>query len=174
MKKLVGVCFVMMVLTSCNKQSGTDDLRLFISNAFKDRKPEIVPLPALKPIEVFIYQASNYKDPFDTTNLNPQVPVEADIISGERGPDLARGKELLENYSMDALNLVGIMQQHGIDWAIIRVPDKTVHRVTTGNYLGHNDGEIISIKGNGIIVQELLKDSTGRWEKQLKNLKLLE
>jgi type IV pilus assembly protein PilP len=79
---------------------------------------------------------------------------------------LTRKKEPLEAYPTDALKLVGMMQLSGIDWAIIRAPDKTVHRVTEGNYLGRNYGEIIRVKGNRIQVQELVRNPVGKWEKR--------
>ena len=166
MKRIFIILAVALVLTGCNKKSGTGDLQSFTKNAYKDREPQVEPLPALKPVAVFIYQASNQKDPFNKANLKIQKPSREDTGGGESGPDLTRKKEPLEAYPTDALKLVGMMQLNGIDWAVVSAPDSTVHRVTEGNYLGRNYGEIIRVMGNRIQVQELVRNPVGKWEKR--------
>ena len=166
MRRIFIILAVALVLTGCNKKSGTGDLQSFTKNAYKDREPQVEPLPALKPVAVFIYQASDQKDPFNRANLKIQKPRQEDSGGGESGPDLTRKKEPLEAYPADALKLVGMMQLNGIDWAIVSAPDSTVHRVTEGNYLGRNYGEIIRVTGNRIQVQELVRNPVGKWEKR--------
>ncbi len=174
MKRVFLIMVIALVLSGCNKKSGTADLRSFTKNAYKDRQPQIEPLPALKPVAVFIYKASNQKDPFNRANLKIQKPRQDNTGGGAEGPDLTRRKEPLEAYPTDALKMVGVMAQNGINWAIVRAPDKTVHRVTEGNYLGRNYGEIIRLKGNRMQVQELIKNPIGKWEKKVIKLVLRE
>lgn len=115
MSRVIVILLGMWVLVGCNKTSGIDDLKEFTKNAYKDRKPQVDPLPALKPVPVFIYQASNSKDPFNKANLRLQTPQSVDTAGGEEGPDLTRRKEPLEAYPTDALTLVGVMEQNGIN-----------------------------------------------------------
>ena len=110
MIKFLAIFMIAAALVSCNKKSGTDDLQQFTKDAFKNRKPEIDPLPALKPVSVFIYQASKEKDPFNKANLRKQKVENTDTGGGEQGPDLTRRKEPLEAYPTDSLRLVGVMQ----------------------------------------------------------------
>ncbi len=157
-----------LFLSACNKNRGVEDLRLFTINAYKDHIPEVEPLPPLRPNPVFIYTGSKKKDPFNKANLAIQSTkaVNPGGGGGEAGPDLTRRKEPLEAYPIDALKLVGMLTQNGIDWAIVLAPDKTVHRVTEGNYLGKNYGEIVRIKGNRLKVVELVRNPVGKWKKK--------
>ncbi len=170
MIRLVTLCLVLLTLVGCNKISGVEDLKKFTKDAYKDRKPQVDPLPTLEPVPVFIYQASNKKDPFNKSNLRQQTAKQVDTDGGEAGPDLTRKKEPLEAYPTDALKLVGVMEHNGINWAIIIAPDKTVHRVTEGNYLGRNHGEIVLVKGERVSVQGLQRNSVGKWEKKTAKL----
>jgi type IV pilus assembly protein PilP len=168
------VIILVASLVGCNKQSGVADLQKFTKNAYKDRTPQVDPLPAVKPVEVFIYQASKETDPFNQSNLRKQSTEKEEAGGGEEGPDLTRRKEPLEAYPTDALKLVGIMEQNGITWAIVNAPDNTVHRVTEGNYLGRNYGQIFRVKGNKVNVVELVRNPVGKWEKKEAKLILVE
>ena len=174
MIRLVTIVVLVVALVGCNKQSGVADLKKFTKNAYKDRKPQVDPLPALKPVEVFIYQASSETDPFNQGNLRKQSTQKKEVGGGEDGPDLTRKKEPLEAYPTDALKLVGVMEQNGINWAIISAPDSTVHRVTEGNYLGRNHGQIVRVKGTRTNVVELVRNPIGKWEKKKAKLILVE
>ena len=174
MIRLLAVAFLIISLIGCNKQSGIADLEQFTKNAFKNRKPQIDPLPAVKPVEVFIYQASSEIDPFNQGNLRKQSAEKEETGGGEEGPDLTRKKEPLEAYPTDALKLVGVMEQNGISWAIVNAPDSTVHRVTEGNYLGRNHGLITRVKGRRLNVVELVRNPVGKWEKKPVKLLLVE
>ena len=144
---------ILVALSGCNKKSGTEDLKHFTENAHKGKKPEVDPLPALKPAAVFIYTASNEADPFNKRNLRVQKTEELDTGGGENAPDLTRKKEPLEAFPIDALQLVGVMNLDGIDWAIVAAPDQTVHRVTEGNYMGQHHGEIVLVQGRQLRVE---------------------
>jgi type IV pilus assembly protein PilP len=174
MIRLLTVIVLVSSLVGCNKQSGVNDLKNFTKNAYKDRKPQVDPLPAVKPVEVFIYQASKETDPFNQGNLKKQSTDKKENGGGEDGPDLTRRKEPLEAYPTDALKLVGVMEQNGITWAIVNAPDSTVHRVTEGNYLGRNHGQITLVKGRRVNVVELVRNPVGKWEKKPAKLLLVE
>lgn len=174
MKATVILMILAVTVSACNKKSGTDDLQSFTENAFKDRILEIEPLPPLRPTAVFIYTASDQVDPFNSGNLRIQIAKNENTGGGEAEPDETRRKEPLEAYPIDALKMVGVMAKNGIDWAIIKAPDQTVHRVTEGNYIGENLGEIIRINGNKMEVVELVKNPVGKWEKKNVNLILVE
>ena len=175
MKQSIAVIFTICVLAGCNKNSGIEDLQTFTENAFKDHIPEVEPLPPPRPTAVFIYTASDQVDPFNQGNLRIQSTQDEDVGAGdEEGPDLTRRKEPLEAFPIDALQLVGVMEQNGIDWAIVNAPDNTVHRVTEGNYMGSNYGEIVRVSGNTLQVVELVRNPVGKWEKKDAELILLE
>jgi len=164
---------VILLLAGCSGSDNLNDLRQFTDEAFKGNKPEIEPLPPLQPSAVFIYTASGQVDPFDANNLQ-QKQAEEVAEQGEAGPDLSRRKEPLESYPIDRLKLVGMLAKDGINWAIIHAPDQSVHRITEGNYMGENHGEIVRTDESSITAVELIKNPTGKWEKKEVKINLVE
>ncbi len=165
---------MLVVLAGCDINSNMEELELFARDAYRNHKPDIDPLPTLTPIQVFIYQSSGKTDPFDRTNLRIQKPLENRVEQGELAPDLTRRKEPLETFPLDSLELVGVMQQGVIDWGVIRAPNGTVHRVTEGNYIGENYGEVIDIEESRVRLVELTRDPSGQWKKRRVEIYLTE
>lgn len=159
--RLIGVFLAALLagaLTGCG-QGGMEDLQKFVSEAHKDRRPQIEPLPRIRPYEIFTYSAENLVDPFASANLQQDKPVAA----ATGGPDPNRRKESLEQFPLDALRMVGTLLQKGIWWVVVQAPDGTVHRVTQGNYLGQNYGRIIQINEERVELTELVPGSSGEW-----------
>ena len=172
MKRFVPVVMALL-LSACEQGGNTADLRKFTDEAFRDYTPQVEPLPALQPQAVFIYTASNLTDPFDKSNLEEKqeaLPLEG----GEEAPDRSRRKEPLEAFPLDSLKLVGVLEQNEENWAVIRAPDSSVHRVKSGNYMGENFGEIGAVNENSVDLVELVRNPVGRWEKRDASLLLVE
>ena len=89
-------------------------------------------------------------------------------------PDQNRRKEPLEAFPVDALRLVGVLEQDDENWAVIRAPDGTVHRVKQGNYMGTNFGEILAVNDTTVEVSELVRNPVGQWERKPASLLLVE
>lgn len=136
-----------------------DDLRTFVENAHKDRKPRIEPLPEVKTYESFAYAAMEGVDPFAQFNLKPRGTATA----GGPSPDLHRRKEPLEDYPLDSLKMVGTLSKGSENWAIIQAPDGTVHRAQTGNHMGQNFGKVLRIREEKVELVELVQDPLGEW-----------
>lgn len=173
MMKVLLSMMMLIILVGCNQNRDTRDLEEFTEEAFKDAVPQVEPLPALRPQEIFAYNASSLTDPFDPENLQEkeeQLPVEG----GEEGPDRSRRKEPLELFPLDSLKLVGVMEQNGENWAVIRSPDSSVHRVKAGNYMGQDFGEIDAVGENAVELIELVRNPVGRWENREASLLLVE
>jgi len=162
-----------LLIAGCERGGNTSDLRRFTEEAFKDYTPQVEPLPALQPQAVFIYTASGLTDPFDKKNLEEKVDA-LPLEGGEEAPDRSRRKEPLEAFPLDALKLVGVLEQNGENWAVIRAPDASVHRVRDGNYMGQNFGEIDTVNENTVDLTELVRNPVGRWEKREASLLLVE
>ena len=150
---------VVGVLSACG---GVDksDLVDFVENAHKDSKPEIEPLPEIRLYEKFVYSATALPDSFAVLNLLPGDDGEPG--SGV-GPDTNRRKEPLEKFSLDELLLVGSIQRNGEILAIVRAPDRTVHRITNGNYVGMNFGRVVNVANYRIELKELILGNGNRW-----------
>jgi len=136
-----------------------DDLDEYI-NAIKARPGgRIDPLPEITPYEVFTYVANNdgLRSPFV-----PDLPQHSagSANSGTR-PDPERSREFLEQFSLDTLRMVGTLTQGDTAFGLVQTSDGLIHRVVAGNYLGQNDGRIVSITESEIELIEIISDGIG-------------
>ncbi len=163
----------LFLISGCDTGKGPPDLRRYTENAYKDHVPFVEPLPPPIPYTVFPYTASELPDPFDKMNLKQQK-IEEQLTGTGPGPDPTRRKEPLEQFPLDALNMVGTLEQKNVIWAIIQAPDLSVHRVEIGNFLGQNHGEIIGVNEGSIEIEELVQNAVGRWIVQSAGMTLAE
>jgi len=161
-KKPVSIVLLAMLLQGC-ADSEMRDLRDFVADAYKDKKPEIEPLPEIQPYKGFEYGAIDQNEPFNFNNIVSNRDDEASV-AGKR-PDANRIKEPLEEFPLDALNMVGTMSQKGVPWVIVKTSQGTAHLASIGNYLGQNDGKITQIfpEEQRVVLVETVADPAGRW-----------
>lgn len=148
--KIFGVtllnCLVLL-LCGCDKEKQNHGLEQFVEDIKKTPAQAIEPLPALQNIDKFSYSARDKRDPF--------IKVIERNYNGIR-PDMSRPKEILENYSLDSLKMVGILTEQNKTWGIIMAPDNSVYRVSLGNYIGQNFGRVASIMPSEIKILETI------------------
>lgn len=106
-------------------------------------------------------------DPFAIRNFvintTEDENVEDDCVDDEckveGEPPIPHDKQILENYDVDSLALVGtLMKKDGLSTALIKTPDLGVIPAIVGNYLGKDNGLIISITNNRIEVREKVRE----------------
>jgi type IV pilus assembly protein PilP len=151
-----------LAISGCGSD-GLNDLRDFVKNAHADRKPNIKPIPEIKPQESFAYAAGNLPDPFMQVNLKP-------LARDSKSKDQGRRREPLEDYPLDALKMVGTLSRGNQSWAVIQAPDGTVRRVQVGSYLGQNSGKVIRITEAKVDVIEQIQGTSGDWVEREANL----
>lgn len=160
-----GVCLLMtLFLAGCG---GTNqDLYDFIEGVKQGVKPQVEPLPILKPYEQFIYEASHLREPFEDM-LKRQEEEQAKAsqrgAGDSKAPDSNRRKEPLESFPVDSLKMLGTLSDESSLWAIVIAPDETVNRVVTGNYMGKNHGKITKVTDTQINITEVVRDGVGGW-----------
>ena len=157
--RLLLLILMTIVATGC-QQKEKDDLSEFVAQTSRMKVKEIEPLPNIKPVEPFAYNAQEFAEPFNKENLKPRQVVSA--RSGT-GPDTNRRREPLENYPLDSLMMVGTLFREDEQRVIIKTPEGAVQTAVVGNYLGQNYGKIISIEENEIVVNEQVLNSAGTW-----------
>ncbi len=137
----------------------------------KARPPKPVdPLPEIKPVETFVYEPGDRRDPFvpDAQAMPPEPVVEDNGLA----PNPNRRKEDLEQFPLDSLRMVGTLDQDNIRWGLIRNNEGILYRVKAGNYMGTNNGQITSIDETTIHVTEIVSDAPGRWRERPASLAL--
>src|SRR5688572_19215404 len=135
------------------------DLEEYVETTKNKYQGSVEPLPQFEPYQNHVYTAFNVRDPF----IEPAAANTAQAAEGEGGPDTNRRKEPLEFFPMDALTMVGILEQKGEVWGLIQDSDGTIHRVQNGNHAGENYGEIIRISEESIDFVEIIPDGLGAW-----------
>lgn len=165
---------VLIALAGCSREN--QDLDAFITKVRSQDPGPIEPIPEMKPFESYQYpEDAELRDPFQPLAFGtrsasaPQSEASAD--SGPK-PDPTRPREALEEYPLDSLSYVGTLGQDQSSWALIRDPDGTIHRVTTGNYLGQNHGEIVAITPTEIRLRELVQKPNGGWLERTNSIAL--
>lgn len=151
------------ILTACG--GDMSDLEAFIAQTKQAHHGEVDPLPQFPPYRNFKYESVEVRDPFrpqtDLAATSSRFESESEY-SGPR-PEVTRRREPLESYPVDALKMVGLLQQKTQTWGLVRDPDGTIHRVQPGNYAGQNHGKITNVSETRIDIVELVPDGLSGW-----------
>lgn len=138
------------------------DLKKFTAETRLKYQGKVEALPEIIPYESYEYRVSDARDPFKpSTSLVKTIALKRE--SNGIQPNTLRNKEDLEKYELQNLIMVGVMNNNGQNWAIIRAPDNSIFRVKKGNYIGSNFGKILAISESKIDIKEIIKDGTGGW-----------
>ncbi len=151
-----------LLISSCSGDNS--DLVKYMNDVTSRPANSIEPIPRFAPLPFF-------KFPEHDSRRSPFKPVVLRKKNNSDAPDQKRLKQPLEAYPLDALKLVGILEQDSVIWALIKQPDEQIIRVRVGNYMGQNYGRIVVIKRNLIQLDETLQD-TGTWEKKMTTINL--
>ncbi len=148
-------------LTGCGRSitstpGEAPNLEEWVANVKKKPAPPLDPLPVMQQFEVFEYSAQSLRDPF-----NAMFAAGAGA-SGPR-PDSDRRKQALEQFPLDALDMVGTIGKGSAQVALVMGPDKVTHRIVPGNYMGQADGRVTGVFENRIELVELVSDGAGGW-----------
>ncbi|HEY0942411.1 MAG TPA: pilus assembly protein PilP [Steroidobacter sp.] len=115
----------------------------------------IEPLPQIKAYQSFAYNAANLRSPFV-----PGAPARNEVASSVR-PDSKRTREFLEQFPLDTMQMVGTLQLQGRNYGLVQGKDGLVHRVLPGNFMGQNDGRVVSVTPTRISIIEIVPDGLG-------------
>ena len=158
-----------LLLGGC-ASSEHDDLRAWMASATKDSaKAKIPPVPQVAAYSPSRYQPEGTLDPFKPGKILP----ESGKSGGGARPDLNRPKEALEQYPLESLVFVGLLQRGKENHAIVKA-DSALHKVRVGNYLGQDFGVITQISDLEISLRELIQDAAGDWVERVSTLQLQE
>lgn len=138
--------------------SGMDDLEQRVGEVKARKSQQIEPVPQIKQFEAFAYMPGDRRDPFQQARLDPGESS----ASGPR-PDLNRSREPLEEFPLDALRMQGVIETTKAVYALVKAPDGVIHRVSVGNHMGQNYGQIQAIEESEITLAEIVPDGFGGW-----------
>lgn len=169
------IAFVFFALAGC-MPSGEEELRLWIADQRANTRPNVTPLTEPKKFIPESYSQSGALEPFNQLKLTQALRRDSTQIASNAAliaPEMARRKEPLESFPLDAMAMVGSLNKTGTPTALLKV-DSLIYQVKIGNYLGQNYGKIVGITETSIQVREIAQDATGDWIERPVSLDLQE
>ena len=149
------------------------DLNQYFKQIKSQQKASVPPLPEIKTVAPFVFNPVDLRDPFFIDEKTQEIIEENNDEGGIR-PDWTRTKEELESFELDSLRMVGTVIQQNTLLGLVKAADGTIHRVLTGNYMGKNNGKIVSIKENQIELIEVITEGSHAWKERKATLELTE
>lgn len=176
-----GVAGATLLVAGC-VSTDMSDLENYIAEVLaRPARTTVEPLPELRVPETYAYQAAEAgrRDPFESflarrvADTAGKGPTDAKTEELRREIE-GRNPEELEQFELDALRMVGTLQDQDQLWGIVLDKDGTVHRVRVGNYMGKNYGKIMKIAEDRIELREIVGTSNGGLEERPATLALVE
>jgi type IV pilus assembly protein PilP len=170
MKKLIVPALLAVLLAGCG-DSDVREVRTWMEEARAQTKPSVKPLPESKEFLPYAYSQAQAPDPFSADKLAGPgtMAVQANVAQ----PDLNRPREALENYPLDTMRMVGMMQKGGLSFALVQI-ERSVYRVRAGQHLGQNFGQVTRVTPAAVEIREMVQDAAGDWVERISKLELQE
>src|SRR5262249_37273247 len=154
--------------------SDQEEIQKWMAEQRAQTRPQVKPIPEPKTFTPQVYTEEGKVEPFSNQKLvqalrDPKANVSpsAALVA----PELARRKEALESYPLDAMAMVGSLIKQGQPVALIKV-DNLLYQVRPGNYLGQNYGRITKVGETELVLRELVQDAAGEWIERTATLQL--
>ena len=163
---------ITFLLPSCGREMR--DLEDYVVEVKSREPPGIDPIPEVKPYQSFKYLANNERNPFDSSIFQAKIVQNIRNRNSTISPDPNRTPAFLENFPLDTLRMVGTLEQKGMLWALVQTPEKTIQRISKGDYLGQNNGKVLNVSVARIKLEEIIPDGFGGWRKRDGNIALSE
>lgn len=158
-RALALVCLVSILAGCSSGQKRFSDLEEFMREVQERPQRPPDPLPEFKPYEPFAYSAAGNRSPFEPPVEQRRRPEGMPEVQ----PDQNRVKQYLEQFSLNDLRMVGTLERDTEAFALIQDGSGGVHRVSAGDFMGPNHGEIRAVAEFGIELEEIVPDGVGGW-----------
>jgi type IV pilus assembly protein PilP len=171
--KILWLALAVAGLSAC--ESDQEDMQRWMAEQRAQVKPSVPPITAPKKFTPQAYTEAASFEPFNVLKLTQALRRESNQPSTSEliAPELARRKEALEAFPLDAMAMVGSMDRNGQPVALVRV-DKLLYKVRVGEYLGLNYGRITRINETEVGLREIVQDAAGEWIERVATLQLQE
>lgn len=172
----VGACAALIAALAGCSSSGQEELQQWMTEQRNQTKPQIQPIPEPKKFTPQAYTQEAATDPFSNLKLTEALKRDSSHVSANAGlvaPELARRKEPLESFPLDAVSMVGSLIKQGQPVALVKV-DNLLYQVRVGNYLGQNYGRITKVGETEVSLREIVQDAGGEWIERTAKLQLQE
>lgn len=166
---------IVLALVGCGASS-EDELRQWMAEQKSQTRPRVAPISEPKKFMPESYNQVTAIEPFSNQKLTQALKKESTQAAANGAliaPQLARRKEALESFPLDAMTLVGSLNKAGQPVALVKV-DNLLYQVRPGNYLGQNYGRVTKITETEVTLREIVQDAVGEWIERTATLQLQE
>ena len=172
--RFIGMSALGFALVACGGADG-DELQKWMAEQRSQARPKVVPIPEPKVFKPESYTQVGAVEPFSKEKLTQALKRETSQTpdSALIAPELARRKQALEAFPLDAITLVGSMVRAGQPIALVRV-NNLLYQVRPGDYLGQNFGRVTKINETEVALREIVQDAVGEWIERTAALQLQE
>lgn len=163
------------VLAACGGGDG-DELQRWMADQRNQTRPKVVPIAEPKVFEPQPYGQATAVDPFNREKLTQALQRDSGRSVANAGlvaPELARRKQPLEAFPLDAMAMVGSIVKDGKPVALVKV-NNLLYQVRPGDYLGQNYGRVMKIDETEVALREIVQDAVGEWIERSAALQLQE
>ena len=161
MKKLFGTLSLTVLLSGCG--ANIDDLIAYTEQVKANTQVSIEEYPEFTPLPSVSYSSARLRSPF-IRSKNEQIVAAAVETPNCMQPEPNRRKQALESFGLDGLQMAGVFTNNGRKYALVKANDGSLHKVTSGSYIGLFNGRVSTIKNTEIIITEMLPDGAGCWK----------
>lgn len=148
------------------------DLKNYVAEIKAHKSSNIPPIPQIRPYKPYTYEPGDRREPFTPTLQS----ADGGGPGGGPGvqPDRDRPREPLEQYPLDSLRMKGTLSAGGVLYALVQDPEGVVHRVTRGDHMGQNYGEITGITPSEVNLIEIVPNGLGGYMERSADIALSE
>lgn len=165
----------LVVLSGCTS-SEQDELQAWMQAERNAIKPSVQPIPEPTRFVPQPYGVEREIPPFSVEKLASLLRGTQTASASSSAliePELARRRQPLEAFPLDAMRMVGSLDRSGELVALVRV-DRLLYQVRPGNYLGQNFGRVTRITETEVVLREIVQDAAGEWIERPTALQLVE
>ncbi|KIE19566.1 fimbrial protein [Vibrio sinaloensis] len=169
MKNKLALLGLSLFLLGC--QANEESLDEFVAQVERKARQDVVDLKPVFDFQISAYQSHNQREPFvlpQAALVLNQPLAKADCWQ----PAQRRKTGQLERFPLSKLRLKGVMGSGGRVSALVQTPDGNVVKVSSGQYIGLNNGKVTHVADDYLKINETLPDGLGCWNKRSVKLAL--
>ncbi|RZA33588.1 MAG: pilus assembly protein PilP [Lysobacteraceae bacterium] len=163
---------VAALLAGCG-DGDVQEVRDWMKQIERETVPAVKPLPEPKEFVPYAYNPGKAVEPFSDAKLLNEMARMASSGTNPLQPDDSRPREVLENYPLDIMRMVGTLQKGGVSYALVQI-DAAIFQVKAGQRIGQNHGLVTRISEGAIDIREVMQDATGDWVERKATIELAE
>jgi type IV pilus assembly protein PilP len=164
--RLSTLLFTASLLSACG--GDMPDLQHYVEEVHGRPPQPIEPVPEFPKLKPHVYNSDGRPDPFQgRSDLDPKR-----ASTNYPALDPGRKPEELEQYPLDAIDMVGTLEQQAVTWGLVKIPGGALLPVQVGNYAGQNNGRITRITDTRIELTEVVSDGPEAWRERKASIAL--